>query len=172
MSLRESPRFLTPDALPAFTSTTPLTRIYADLNRANVGDFFLHGPGGELDLIRGDALAKGIDSLRAGGAWEQLARVSVGEALRRVDPQEVRVPVAKDDLDETSSEEGLGSLPATVFRVLRAGRLAGYYFNRKAVAGTGPRRVVFICRRGHRNPDPDGGRCYQCPSPIVSTGTE
>jgi hypothetical protein len=27
----------------------------------------------------------------------------------------------------------------------------------------------YICEAGHSNPDPDHGRCYRCPMPIVST---
>ena len=27
----------------------------------------------------------------------------------------------------------------------------------------------YICEGGHSNPDPDHGRCYRCPMPIVTT---
>ncbi len=172
MSLRESARFVGPDVLPAFTHSTSVTKIYADLTRARVGSFFLHSPSGELDLIRGDELARAVGDLGGPSAWEQMAKLNVGEVLRRVNPDKVKVPVAADDLEETASEESLANRPAAVFRVLRAGRLAGYFLSRAVVSGLGPRRVVFICRRNHRNPDPDGGHCYQCPSPIVRTETE
>ena len=29
--------------------------------------------------------------------------------------------------------------------------------------------IRYICEAGHSNPDPDHGRCYRCPMPIVST---
>jgi hypothetical protein len=34
---------------------------------------------------------------------------------------------------------------------------------------TATKKTAFLCLNGHRNPDPDHGRCYSCPGKIVGT---
>jgi hypothetical protein len=57
----------------------------------------------------------------------------------------------------------------TFFAVVDAARVHfGWYLSEEALARTiESQPLAFLCERGHRNEDPEHGRCHSCEAPIV-----
>jgi hypothetical protein len=159
-------------------SFTPLREVYAQLSsKDQSGGFFLTEAGRTRSYIKAGYLADEIvkDAKENPDRMRSLSDTPIGQIISnrtRTAQPDWAVPINPDPVDVSNDETSLRSQSPTVFAVIESGTRTGWYLNHESVRDTVTQRTWFICKKGHRNPDPDHGTCYRCPFPIESTQTE
>jgi len=158
--------------LTSVDSNQRLSDVYRQLSEAPLtGSFILRESGRGEKYVKAPALATAIASFVGNDVskWETFSEMPLAEIITRVPTTGVFVDIDPRSVEASSEEEGLRNMADRVFPVAQHGKLIGWYLNHESVLNVTTSRTVFICSRGHRNPDPDTGTCYTCPAPIVKT---
>jgi hypothetical protein len=173
-SLRQSPHFVPEGRIPSFPGGTPFREVYQGLERSGTGGFLLVQGDLPASYVRAYPLAEKAIA-EAKGDVEKLQRLCqqpIQEVVTEFSRQAPVVPVHTDSVDVKDEEGPLQQRVDTAFLVKEVGRPIGWYLNHESVLEAQTERAIFICRRGHRNTDPDSGSCWKCPAPIVRTEKE
>lgn len=181
--------------LPRIESDTKFLDVYKQLDEAERGGFLLVEEGKVKTYVKAYELADAVAhralrevrrnfSISPGDLFDKLTdpdepvsraiademnRISqtpIGEIVCRM-MSAIFVAVAEDWIDEGDDEPPLIDQDPRVFEVYENGEPVGWFLNRERNRATTTERPVFICGRGHKNPDGDSGTCYQCPAPII-----
>jgi hypothetical protein len=169
-SLKGSWKYLSEDKLPRIDSGTSFMETYSQLTRSGSSGFLLFDKGMLQGYVKGHALAHLVVQ-QANGDPQSLRQYSaeqIGAVISKVGSS--LVPVSPTPAGAT--EKALEAMGETVFRVIEPDGSSGWYLNHETIRDAATKKTVFICSKGHRNPDSDHGTCYTCPFPIVRTETE
>ena len=173
--LKQSSHFVPRADLVVVEPEQTLREVYHALSQANRGGaFVIRQPGHKEKYVRADKLAKAVEGAvgRNLQEWERFSASPVGELISRFPSANILVDVDENRVETSAEELGLQNRSDRVFAVAEEGRFVGWYLNHETVHDASTSRTVFVCSRGHSNPDPDHGTCYSCPSPIKSTREE
>jgi len=174
--LYDSWHFVPHEDIPPIDSSVPFHKVYQLLYMGGYGGFLL-GEGDRARIyVKAYELAETALRKVAGDPKKarELTETPIGQVVATLTEaeQKVIVPVPHDPVDIQSDENALRIPEERVFRVTDSGKTTGWYLNHESVRNTTTRRTIFVCEQGHDNSDPDQGRCYSCPFPIVKTREE
>jgi len=173
--LRQSSHFVPRGELVVIEPEQTLRDVYHTLSQAKRGGgFVIRQPGHKDNYVRADRLAKAVQGAVGNNLreWERFSAAPVGELISRFPTADILVDVDQNRVETSAEEAPLQNRSDRVFAVVEGGRFVGWYLNHETVHDASTSRTVFVCSRGHSNPDPDHGTCYSCPSPIKSTREE
>lgn len=185
--LKSSPHYVSYDRLPQISEEDSTRDAFRVMSEANVGSLVVRAGARPRCYVSGTSLKRAFveltPSLKPPIRWETLTmRSLLSESAAGASGQLARVLREKSDIVRRAispiviagtvsiNEEArpLQDRSDAVFLVLDDSRQpVGWFLNHESVMAilqTAP--PVFICKNGHRNPDPDNGRCYYCPAPI------
>jgi len=148
--------------------------VYQILERARKGAFLLLRDDLPVSYVKAYPLAEKV-IVDAKGDVEKLRLRSgqpIQEVVAELNDQVPAVPVSAQPVDVTADENELQQRIDTAFMVEEVGQPVGWYLNHEPVYEAQTERTIFICKRNHRNTDPDSGTCWKCPAPIVRTEKE
>jgi len=166
-SLKSSWRFVSQDKLPRIDAGTNFKDAYSQLNRSGGSGFVLSAMGEVRGYVKGDQFAAAVVT-QANGDAQQLREYStkqIGELITQFAVDLVPVVPAPDG----ATEAQLHAVKETVFEVREDDLHIGWYLNHETVLDATTKKTVFVCTKGHENPDSDRGTCYSCPFPIIKT---
>jgi len=176
MKLNESPHFVPKERIPIIDASSSFLQVYQQLSASGHGGFLMDKGN------RADAYVKAYDLADAVLQEVQhnpekitdITSKPIGEVIAALPGTAANFLVSVDPVavDVDYDEHVLQNQKDKVFRVIASGRTDGWFLNHERLHGTLTRRTIFLCEAGHRNPDPDHGTCYSCPSPIVKTIVE
>jgi hypothetical protein len=173
-SLKESQHFVLSAGIPRISGSTTFREVYQVLERDRKGAFLLLQKDLPVSYVKAYPLAEKVIT-DAKGDVEKLrfrSGQSIQEVVAELSAQLPAVPVSAQPVDVTADESDLQQRGDTAFTVEEVGQPVGWYLNHETVYEAQTERTIFICRRNHRNTDPDSGTCWKCPAPIVRTEKE
>lgn len=173
--LKQSGHFISRADLVVVEPEQTLQEVYHTLSQAQRGGGFVLGqPGDKAKYVRADRFAKAVQGAVGNNLqeWERFSATPVGDLINRFPSVDILVDVDENRVETSVEESPLQNRSDRVFAVVEEGRFVGWYLNHETVHDASTSRTVFVCSRGHSNPDPDHGTCYSCPSPIKSTREE
>lgn len=171
---KENRHFFSPDRIPEIEGSTPFWRTYQTLHHKGVGGFVMTENGHPKRYIDAAKLAS-LFLRRADGTKEtlkQLSETAIREHVSDAEKRGERGVIMIEEMPAYVNEAVLLNEHYRAYNLVTdSGHRYGWFLNHEPIAETMTRRVVFICKRGHPNPDSDGGTCYRCPSEIVQSAT-
>ena len=170
-SLKSSWRFVSQEKLPRIDASTTFKDTYSQLSRSGGSGFVLSDMGEVRGYVKGDQLAAAVVR-KANGDAQQLRDYSakhIGDVITQF--AFPLVPVLP--VPQGATEEQLHKVvKETVYEIREDDRHIGWYLNHETVLDATTKKTVFVCTKGHPNPDSDHGTCYKCPFPIVMTDSK
>jgi hypothetical protein len=167
MIIRDSPRFADLGSIPLIEEDTPLRKVYATLYGKGVSRFIVVEKRGHPRFyVQGAELARILAAHAEGKVqeWESIASAPVGRLSASLGRPCAVMPVLDAPLDARSPEPSQSEQREGVAAVESFGVRIGWLLTSALEAST--EKTVFVCKNGHRNPDPDNGTCCICPAVI------
>lgn len=171
--LRASEHFIPLERLPQIDVGTPLRAVFAEVTMRAVGGFIATRSGRAAHYLTASALAALLgDEVKARRmTWRRVAETALGEVIPLAQSHGAAIPLEGGAVTDDTDLVPLQQRGDAVYAVQAAGQIAGWFLNHERLVSTvNTPPPVFWCARPrapHPNPDPDNGRCYRCPAPIV-----
>lgn len=174
--INHSYHFVALEEIPQFEGQMQFRQIYDQLYQRVRSGFIISQDGKPLYYVKGLAFA-GKMLADSGGDAEKLNHLShtaIGDLLAKPNllAEKIVLSITEKPVDVKSDEAPLRHPDEEVFTITEHGDPIGWYLNHEPLRDTLTGRTVFVCARGHKNPDTDHGRCYKCPSKILTPQQE
>lgn len=171
--LRASEHFIPLERLPQIDVGTLLRAVFAEVSVRAVGGFIATRSGRAGHYLQAPALAAvlGGEVQARRMTWRGVAETALGEVIPLAQSHGAAIALEGGAVTDDTDLVPLQQRGDAVYAVQAAGQLAGWFLNHETLVRTvNTPPPVFWCARPrdpHPNPDPDHGRCYRCPAPIV-----
>lgn len=171
--LRASEHFIPLERLPQIDVGTPLRAVFAEVSVRAVGGFIATRSGRAAHYLKASTLAAllGGEVKARRMTWRGVAETALEAVIPLGQGGGAVIALEGGAVTDDTDLVPLQQRGDAVYAVQAAGQIAGWFLNHERLVSTvNTPPPVFWCARPrdpHPNPDPDHGRCYQCPAPIV-----
>jgi hypothetical protein len=168
MTYINSEKFFSRGLLPEIEVTVPVREVFARISKETGNGFVLTQSGRPYRYVVGKSLVSSF--LQRTQPQEDRTDVIGRFAESRAgswisSPDILSFPIETAERTKTTLEQ-LENRPDMVFEIVDAGTPLGFYLNHENVLNAATGRIVWVCKQGHDNADPDHGTCAVCPFPI------
>lgn len=148
--------------------TTFIPEVFRQLSQREAGGFVVLRAGRPRHYLKARDLAGVVAARASQKGWASVASETLLDLMQSPQVSLEMVMVAGEYVSPETDTVSVDVAAEAVIPVGELSRQAGWFFTQEVLKRTvATRPPQFVCKNGHKNPDPDKGTCYYCPAPIV-----
>ncbi len=164
-NLKSSLNFVRIEGVPEIAGGSTVREVFQNLSNKGVSGFVLTEHDHPVSYINAATLAKSIEDQHRNQdvPWEGVSSQKIEIILKDYPVAEIKIGRAS----AAEEPENLEPLDDQAFIVKEEGNNIGLFLKGNLLHETvNTPAPVWICAKGHENPDSDDGYCYKCPRPV------
>lgn len=169
-TIRRSQNFVPVEQVPQIFDTTTIPEVFRQLSTRRAGGFVLLYAGRPRRFVVTKDLVAAVVARASEKSYQEVGGETLHELIESPGVGPGGILVAEAAVEGGMEPMAVAGRSDVVLPVQEQGQLFGWFFSEEAM-----KEVItipppqWVCMNGHKNPDPDRGKCYRCPAPIVRT---